>query len=484
MWRGTAAVPCGCDVKGLWISGTPASPVKARLITASKLRRLRRALGVAVALALVVALVRFDVPPYGDRGAMLDRLLAGRQFDFPAWLASAALVKVGHELTLAQNGMGDAEQAEFVREYMRSVTRLQALNRRIEAAYVDPNVADPAAETAQLRAERDALRADLAARQNLAEAVLQEQVESVLREEGFAIGGQLMPPLRFRFTELPDVLIMSRRDHIERIASRELATGLPVDELDAIEGQVDRRFDVSSLVTPIGGLGAYPTMLPETGALRWVLGTAAHEWVHNYLLFTLSPVGMNYDGDPALRTINETTATIVEREIEARVIERYYPELAAPPPPPAPAKPAAPAPEPPAFDFREAMRETRLRVDALLAEGKIDDAEAYMEQRRRLFVENGYMLRKLNQAYFAFHGSYNADPGGSPAAGADPVGPAVQALRARSASLGDFLRAVGAITSFEDLQNARVETRMVALRAITPVDVEKVFQWQLNALAN
>jgi hypothetical protein len=96
-----------------------------------------------------------------------------------------------------------------------------------------------------------------------------------------------------------------------------------------IEHEVDQRFDVSSLVTPIGGLGAYPTMLPETSVLGWVLSTAAHEWVHNYLLFMLSPVGLNYDGDPALRTINETTAVIVEREIEARVAERYYPDLSA-----------------------------------------------------------------------------------------------------------------------------------------------------------
>ena len=49
-----------------------------------------------------------------------------------------------------------------------------------------------------------------------------------------------------------------------------------------------------------------------------------------------------------------------------------------------------------------------------------------MEQRRQLFVENGYYIRKLNQAYFAFYGAYADVPGG--AAGEDPVGPAVRAL--------------------------------------------------------
>jgi hypothetical protein len=106
----------------------------------------------------------------------------------------------------------------------------------------------------------------------------------------------------------------------------------------------------------------------------------------------------------------------------------------------------------PKFDFRKEMRETRQRADELLAQGKIDEAEHYMEQRRQVFVQNGHLIRKLNQAYFAFHGAYNADPGGSPAAGKDPVGPAVQQLRDRSASMGDFLRAMAGVQNFEDLQ--------------------------------
>ena len=100
------------------------------------------------------------------------------------------------------------------------------------------------------------------------------------------------------------------------------------------------------------------------------------------------------------------------------------------------------------------MRETRVTTDELLAQGKIEEAEAYMEQRRKLFVQNGYGIRKLNQAYFAFHGAYNAVPGGAPAAGRDPIGPAVQDLRKRSKTLGDFVRAVATVTSLADVQQA------------------------------
>ena len=265
-----------------------------------------------------------------------------------------------------------------------------------------------------------------------------------------------MPPLRFRFTPLPYVLIISRRDKIERINQRELTTGLTVDQFDLIERAVERKLNVSSLVTPIGGLGAYPTMLPENSSLQYTIETAAHEWTHNYLEF--SPVGLNYADDPVSRVINETTAVIVQREIGRRVLQRYYPELAPPLPPPAPPAPppaakSKPTSQPPQFDFNQEMRQTRVHTDELLAEGKIDEAEAYMETRRALFVQHGYRIRRLNQAYFAFYGAYNAEPGGTPEAGpADPVGPAVQALRQHSATVGDFVRQIATVQNLADVQ--------------------------------
>jgi hypothetical protein len=98
------------------------------------------------------------------------------------------------------------------------------------------------------------------------------------------------------------------------------------------------------------------------------------------------------------------------------------------------------------------MRKTRETVDQLLAEGKIEEAENYMEDRRIFFWENGYRIRKLNQAYFAFYGAYADQPGG--AAGEDPVGAGVRALRAQSPTLADFLWRISWMTSFEELQEA------------------------------
>ncbi len=97
------------------------------------------------------------------------------------------------------------------------------------------------------------------------------------------------------------------------------------------------------------------------------------------------------------------------------------------------------------------MHETRVQVDELLAEGKIKEAEDYMEGRRRFFWEHGYQIRKLNQAFFAFYGAYDDVPGAG-AAGQDPVGPAVQKLRRASKSLVEFLNRISWMTSFEELQ--------------------------------
>jgi len=156
--------------------------------------------------------------------------------------------------------------------------------------------------------------------------------------------------------------------------------------------------------------------------------------------------------------MNETNANNCGEEVGHLVLEKYYPELLQS----SSSRNVTPfhkvalssnqLDDPPPFDFRAAMHETRVTVDKLLAEGKIEEAEAYMGQRRQIFWDNGYLIRKLNQAYFAFHGAYADVPGG--AAGEDPVGPAVRVLRAQSDSLADFVNTIAWMNSFQQLQQA------------------------------
>jgi hypothetical protein len=189
-------------------------------------------------------------------------------------------------------------------------------------------------------------------------------------------------------------------------------------------------------------------MVMRTTALDWLSDTIAHEWTHNWL--SLRPLGLNYDTTPELRTMNETTASISGNEISVLVLKKYYPELALEY---NLQNVSLPLNQPQAnFNFNNEMHVTRVQVDELLAQGKVIEAEAYMEQRRHFFFDNGYAIRKLNQAYFAFYGAYADVPGG--AAGEDPVGPAVRALRAKSASLTDFLKTISQMDSFQQLQVA------------------------------
>lgn len=75
-----------------------------------------------------------------------------------------------------------------------------------------------------------------------------------------------------------------------------------------------------------------------------------------------------------------------------------------------------------------------------------------MELRREYMWANGYHIRKLNQAYFAFYGAYADQPGG--AAGIDPIGEAVRLLRAKSTSLKDFINRIAWMWNFNQLEKA------------------------------
>jgi hypothetical protein len=321
----------------------------------------------------------------------------------------------------------------------------------LEDIYADPNIGDPQAASVEVRIELADLKARRDQIASTAEAILQSQIASVAADLGLAVAGQTIPPVMYRSTSLPWALIVSPRDRIEQVADISLTPDLEVDQHAALEDKVDANLDVSSLVVGIGGIGLYPTMVAQTSNLNWMSEIVAHEWVHNFL--TLRPLGMSYLNSPELRTMNETAASIAGKEIGRAVLERYYPELVLPPPPAQPETTTPAKPEPPAFDFVREMRETRVTVDELLSQGKVDEAEEYMEMRRRVFWDNGYHIRKLNQAYFAFYGAYADQPGGG-AAGADPVGAAVRELRLQSPSLAAFLKKIAWMTSFEALQQA------------------------------
>jgi hypothetical protein len=378
------------------------------------------------------------------------------EFDFIGWTLNTLRLKLFETAVGASNYLPESERHQLVIQYLALIQ--QILNREgdLEQIYADPNVADPRAASGQLRQELSRLYARRDQIGPVAEAILQEQIGIVVGEQGLSLGGQPVPPVLYHSTPLPLILVVSPRDTIRLDYSIALDPALTLDKQVELEDQVDHALNRSSLVEPIGGLGLYPTMVVQSSDLDWLSEVVSHEWVHNYL--TLRPLGISYMANPEMRVMNETTAAIAGKEIGRAVLERFYPELVpAPPPPASPAQSSETSKptEPPAFDFRKEMQITRRTVDQMLADGKIDEAEQYMDSRRTVFWDHGYhWLRKLNQAYFAFNGAYADEPGGAAGAREDPVGTAVRALRTQSVSLADFLNRISWMTSFEQLKKA------------------------------
>ena len=415
----------------------------------------------ALICAIIIA-VGGDTPRLTGKSDRVRFFTRNIEFDYPNWVWGATWLKIEQSTLDAPYIFDRGTNKQIVFEYLRVTQQLMQTEASIEQIFADPNVTDKDSTSAFLRKQRD----ELIARQNslapFAESTLQAQISRALADLGLTTGGQPLPSVLYHVSSTPLALIVSPRENIQQITNISVLPTLTLDDQIKLEDEVAHGLDVSTLVVGIGGVGVYPTMVTETTDLRWMLETIAHEWTHNYL--NVRPLGLNYSTTPELRTMNETTASIAGNEVGNYVLQQYYPEMIAS----SALTPLSTTSElisfnqsifpsngldnPPPFDFREEMHETRVTADEMLAQGKIEEAEAYMEARRQVFWKNGYLLRKLNQAYFAFHGAYADVPGG--AAGEDPVGPAVRALREQSASLEEFIDTIAWMTSFEELQQA------------------------------
>lgn len=417
-------------------------------------RRVWQFIRISIVLLAGIMVIQRSVLAPDDRIEQVRKFTRQIEFDYITWTAEALQTKLTQMALGIPAYLSPDQQHEIILYYLELVEQIFRYEDDIEEYYANPDIIDPETASREMRQEL----ARVYEKRNLvgpvAETVFQNQLSSIAAELGLAWGGQPFPPILYHATPLPRALIVSPRDVIRQDANISIHPEITIDQRAALEAEVDQALDVSSLVVNIGGMGLYPTMVAQTTNMNWLAEVVAHEWAHNFL--TLRPLGASYNSSLELRVINETTASIVGNELGAALIERFYPEFAPPPrdenPPP-----IQPESEPAKFDFRAEMHETRLVTDQLLTEGKIEEAESYMESRRLLFLENGIRIRKLNQAYFAFHGAYADQPGGAAGAAENPAGSAVRTLRAQSPSLAVFLNRISWMWSFEQLQTAVAE---------------------------
>lgn len=268
----------------------------------------------------------------------------------------------------------------------------------------------------------------------IAGIIIAKQFEEVLADEGFV----LFPMVSFSIRPLPGFLVVSPKDAIKREKEIHVIPGLSDTKKEEIEAKVDA-LGVSSFITDLSGTSTFPIVVSNNISLRESIETVVHEWVHQYLFFR--PLGFIYAfhflglKNDEIAIINETAADIAEEEIGGIIYNRYYLSFE---------NQNEETVSVSTFDFRSEMRKIRQNVDGLLILGKIEEAERYMEEQRVYINSHGFNIRKLNQAYFAFNGTY-------PSISVNPLTERVKDLREKSDSLKDFLDEIGKIRKAEEL---------------------------------
>ena len=331
-----------------------------------------------------------------------------------------------------------SDRVSIIEDFLLHKKKLAKLDNLMNEAAIGKDSNLELIEEQFIKATKDArsiqMNAEEAFESAISDTIRSEKIPSVM------VGPFFFPPVDFVFEPLPTILVTSRRDKIERLESIFLEADLPPSKREILETRILNEQGVSAIVNNIGGLSTFPNML-TTHDLRTTIEIAGHEWLHSHLFF--QPLGRNIHKDSNMNIINETTANIFGKELSALVYAQLTGETAP--------KYIVGQTEPYAcpeglFCFNQEMRKTRLKADALLEEGEIEKAENYLEKQRQIFVNNGYSIRKLNQAFFAFHGTYSDSP-----TSISPINDQLLHIRKASSSLGDFIRKIEVISDHKQL---------------------------------
>ena len=402
---------------------------------ARALKRLALSLSLVVVLLLGSDVLRLNPA---------ERVSLRYHYSLVAWEADNLLSKWVHRLAsaLPWHAGSTLDRPSRIREYFRLGGEISTLDAELEqaAARIDERRPDEVArldaELARLRATRNDLRNDV-------EEAIEATVSSVIAEQGVSSwGGLIFPPVDVRLGEPPLLLVTSPRGSISRLHDVLLWPRMNILQGERMEGALLQDWDISALVTRIGGVATYPASVDSRQTLRWTLDTTAHEWLHQYLVFR--PLGRSIYVSPDMQTLNETFADVAGREIGGHAFEKLGGTVALPGPVRELEMEVTEQAKELGFDFDAEMRATRRRVDELLFTGAIEQAEAYMEERRKLFVDNGFAIRKLNQAYFAFHGTYAESP-----ASVSPIGDQLHEFRELVPDLSTFIETMSQTSSYQ-----------------------------------
>ena len=398
-------------------------------------------------ISFVLAMMLLPRPTHASSlGWELANVTRGHAFDIWSWEV-AHLTQRGRQMFAASPAIGSPADVE--RYNALSEEAAQARAER-DALWARRAVTGQAPGLAAAETRFNHLEVQVTALRPTVEATVSAEISAEMGQIGLRHGWlgtglkagfpflrlEVMPPVFFQLGPLPNLLVVAPRDRIELIGSVLIQPGMSPEEVDRLESQTDA-LGVSSVVTGIGGLAAYPSMLPDANSTRNLLITVAHEWTHQFLIF--HPLGQAYFSSYDMREINETVADMVGQEVGGAVFQQEYASLepvASRPPAGAVATTGQPS-------FGSLMRQIRLTTQGYLDRHDVVGADRYMKQAQQDLARRGYYVPRLNTAYLAFFGSYSGT--------ANPYEAKLRRLRKQSGSLRAFLEIVSQVRTPSDL---------------------------------
>jgi len=371
------------------------------------------------------------------------------RYSLPEWESRNIGAKWFFKLGLLAPWNGDkADKKRMISYYFSLAEQEEALVGKIAKNFES----QLSGENLAMVEEKAKLSEKRLSKRDLVEELLESQIATKIHEIGLGPRNSLQllgfhfPPIDLRLDLPPKILVVSPRDEIRMIEGILLEPDITLREATELEDSLLELEDLSVIVDETAGIASYPSVVSSYKTLRETLRIASHEWLHHYLFFR--PLGQAYWNDPFITSLNETVASMFGTEIGDDVYyqlaldenETIFREI------------EVSSKERSKFEYRHEMWQTRMRVEELLELGKVIEAEEYMETRRQFFSDNGYFIRKLNQAYFAFHGNY-----GDSAASISQLHNQLIRIR-ENTSIGEFVRILSKVSTedqFMDLLEKR-----------------------------
>ncbi len=290
------------------------------------------------------------------------------------------------------------------KEYAKnSLIQFKSLTKKIYALEKEPtstvrskqkNIEQLEKELTTLRKKRNSILLKI-------EKDIQKIVRNQIKAEGIDTKGFVFPPVSIKIFDPPLLLVTSPRNLISREKEILLDSSMKNSRKNIIEQKILDEENLSAVILEIGGLASYPSMIKPNTNFERLFELTAHEWLHQYLIFY--PLGRSIFKNNEMNEINETLANIFGKEISKKICANELYEIYC-------ENSELTTTTNKNFDYDFFMKETRKTVDLLLKNNNISKAEKYMEERRKNLENEGILIRKINQAWFAFHGTYTDSP--------------------------------------------------------------------------